>query len=50
MKRATGGTLEPMSDLRDGDAWRMAHEDVDMIVGVASGHKLAVERARFSLE
>jgi hypothetical protein len=50
MERATRGSLEAVSDLRDGDAGRMTDEDMDVVSGVSGGHELAVERAGLSFE
>lgn len=50
MERATRGSFEAMSDLRDGDAGRMTDEDMDVVSGVSGGHELAVERTGLSFE
>ena len=50
MERATRGSLEAVSDLRDRDARRITDQDVDVIGRVASSDEPTVERARLPLE
>jgi len=50
MDRATRGSFEAVSDLRDGHAGGMTDEDMDVIGGVSGGHELAVERTSLSFE